>query len=94
LKIAADHFPETRVIATGSSTLEASAKFRDTLTGRRETVWLTPMIAADLVASREPSRRSGAFIPAGRTTSCRRTSTLHTRGVGMGSRSSTFRSST
>jgi len=50
LKIAGDHFPETRVIATGSSTLEASAKFRDTLTGRRETVWLTPMIAADLAA--------------------------------------------
>jgi predicted AAA+ superfamily ATPase len=50
LKIAADHFPETRIVATGSSTLDASAKFRDTLTGRRETVWLTPMIAADLAA--------------------------------------------
>lgn len=48
LKIAADHFPDTPVLATGSSTLEATAKFRDTLTGRRETVWLTPMIAADL----------------------------------------------
>lgn len=49
LKIAADHFPDTKVVATGSSTLEATAKFRDTLTGRRETIWLTPMIAADLV---------------------------------------------
>ncbi len=48
LKIAADHFPETAVLATGSSTLEATAKFRDTLAGRKETVWLTPMIAADL----------------------------------------------
>jgi predicted AAA+ superfamily ATPase len=48
LKIAADHFPETHVLATGSSTLEATAKFRDTLTGRKENVWLTPMIAADL----------------------------------------------
>ena len=48
LKIAADHFPKTRVLATGSSTLEATAKFRDTLTGRKENVWLTPMIAADL----------------------------------------------
>jgi predicted AAA+ superfamily ATPase len=48
LKIAADHFPDTPVIATGSSTLEASAKFRDTLTGRKATIWLTPMIAADL----------------------------------------------
>ncbi len=49
LKIAADHFPDTKVIATGSSTLGASAKFRDTLAGRREVVWLTPMIAPDLV---------------------------------------------
>ncbi len=49
LKIAADHFPETSVLATGSSTLEATAKFRDTLAGRKETVWLTPMIATDLV---------------------------------------------
>lgn len=43
LKIAADHYPDTRVIATGSSTLQASAKFRDTLTGRKAQVWLTPM---------------------------------------------------
>lgn len=48
LKIAADHFPDTPVLATGSSTLEATAKFRDTLTGRKENVWLTPMIAPDL----------------------------------------------
>jgi hypothetical protein len=52
LKIAADHFPDTPVIATGSSTLEATAKFRDTLTGRKETVWLTPMIRPDLVSFR------------------------------------------
>jgi hypothetical protein len=32
LKIAADHFPEVKLIATGSSTLGTSAKFRDTLT--------------------------------------------------------------
>jgi uncharacterized protein len=48
LKIASDHFPDTPVLATGSSTLEATAKFRDTLTGRRETVWLTPMVSTDL----------------------------------------------
>ena len=50
LKIAADHFPETRLLATGSSSLSASAKFADTLTGRKEEIWLTPMIAADLAA--------------------------------------------
>jgi hypothetical protein len=48
LKIAADHFPDTRVIATGSSTLQASAHFRDTLTGRKEEIWLTPMMSTDL----------------------------------------------
>ena len=48
LKIAADHFPETRVLATGSSTLGASARFRDTLAGRKAEVWLTPMTLADL----------------------------------------------
>ena len=49
LKIAADHFPTTRVLATASSTLGASARFRDTLTGRKAEVWLTPMTLADLV---------------------------------------------
>ena len=48
LKIAADHYPNVRVLATGSSTLGASAKFRDTLTGRKEEIWLTPMTTDDL----------------------------------------------
>jgi uncharacterized protein len=48
LKIAADHYPDTKVIATGSSTLGASAKFKDTLAGRKTELWLTPMISADL----------------------------------------------
>ena len=48
LKIAADHFPETRLLATGSSALQVSDKFQDTLTGRKTEVWLTPMISTDL----------------------------------------------
>ena len=48
LKIAADHFPDTHVLATGSSSLSASARFGDTLTGRKEEIWLTPMVLADL----------------------------------------------
>lgn len=48
LKIAADHYPGTRILATGSSTLGASARFRDTLAGRKAEVWLTPMVLADL----------------------------------------------
>lgn len=48
LKVATDHFPHLKVLATGSSTLASTRKFRDTLVGRRETVVLTPMIWADL----------------------------------------------
>ncbi len=35
LKIAADYYPDTKILATGSSTLGASKKFRDTLAGRK-----------------------------------------------------------
>lgn len=48
LKIAADHFPKTKIVATGSSSLHAFLKFKDTLTGRKTEVRLTPMIHADL----------------------------------------------
>lgn len=48
LKIAADHFPTVKIIATGSSSLSASAKFKDTLAGRKTELWLTPMISEDL----------------------------------------------
>ena len=50
LKIAADHHSTTRVIATGSSTLSATAKFRDALTGRKTRLWLTPANSLDLEA--------------------------------------------
>jgi uncharacterized protein len=48
LKIAADHYPDIKVIATGSSRLGASAKFKDTLAGRKTDFWLTPMMSTDL----------------------------------------------
>lgn len=47
LKIAADHFPELRIVATGSSTLGASAKFKDTLAGRKLELRLTPLCEND-----------------------------------------------
>jgi hypothetical protein len=47
LKIAADHYPDIQIIATGSSTLSASAKFKDTLTDRKRELWLTPMTTSD-----------------------------------------------
>ena len=48
LKIAADHYQQIQIVATGSSTLGASTKFRDTLVGRKTELWLTPLITADL----------------------------------------------
>ena len=48
LKIAADHYHNIHILATGSSTLGASAKFRDTLAGRKTDLWLTPMMSEDL----------------------------------------------
>lgn len=54
LKIAADHFPTSRVLATGSSTLGAASKFRDTLAGRKAELWLTPAISADAQEFRVP----------------------------------------
>lgn len=48
LKIAADHYPGIGILATGSSTLGASSKFRDTLAGRKRDIWLTPMCIQDL----------------------------------------------
>lgn len=44
LKIAADAFPKLRLLATGSSTLAATRKFRDTLTGRKIVLILPPVL--------------------------------------------------
>ncbi|RMD98938.1 MAG: ATP-binding protein [Calditrichaeota bacterium] len=44
LKIAADHFPHFKILATGSSTLAATKKFRDALTGRKVTIYLSPVL--------------------------------------------------
>jgi predicted AAA+ superfamily ATPase len=57
LKIAADHYPDIRVLATGSSPLGASAKFKDTLSGRKRDLWLTPMSLADLGDFQRPDLR-------------------------------------
>lgn len=44
LKIAADEFPHLRILATGSSTLQASGKFRDSLTDRKRSLHLPPVL--------------------------------------------------
>ena len=50
LKIGADVFPKLKILATGSSTLAASKKFRDTLTGRKRTIHLPPVLWGELAA--------------------------------------------
>lgn len=44
LKIAADAYPHLKILATGSSTLSATQKFRDSLTGRKHTIYLPPVL--------------------------------------------------
>lgn len=48
LKIAADNYKNLRILATGSSTLLATKKFKDTLTGRKRNVLLLPILPDEL----------------------------------------------
>ena len=50
LKVGADAFPKLKILATGSSTLAATQKFRDSLTGRKRNVELFPVLAEELPA--------------------------------------------
>jgi len=68
LKIGADVFPNLKILATGSSTLAASRKFRDTLTGRKRVIHLLPVLWTELEAfsCKDVSRRlfRGGLPPA------------------------------
>lgn len=48
LKIGADYYPNIKIIATGSSILSSSKKFKDTLTGRKKDIWLLPITLDDI----------------------------------------------
>ncbi len=50
LKIGADEFPKLKILATGSSTLAATQKFRDSLTGRKRVIELVPVLHEELPA--------------------------------------------
>lgn len=68
LKVGADLFPQLKILATGSSTLAASKKFRDTLTGRKRLVHLLPVLWTELetFSCKDVSRRlfQGGLPPA------------------------------
>ncbi|MBL7806512.1 MAG: ATP-binding protein [Saprospiraceae bacterium] len=55
LKLMADHFPETKVIATGSSSFELANQINEPLTGRKTVFYLFP------VCWQELSSHVGAF---------------------------------
>lgn len=60
LKIAADAFPHLRILATGSSTLAATRRFRDSLTGRKTSLVLAPVLwpeCGEVFGVRELDRR-------------------------------------
>jgi uncharacterized protein len=48
LKIGADGFPKLKILATCSSTLAATQKFRDSLTGRKRVVEIVPVLHEEL----------------------------------------------
>lgn len=48
LKIGADHFKEKKILATGSSTLVASKKFKDSLTDRKRNMHFLPVLVSEL----------------------------------------------
>jgi len=48
LKIGADAYPSLKILATGSSTLAATHKFRDSLTGRKRNLHLVPVLYEEL----------------------------------------------
>jgi len=49
LKIAADAYPHLKVLATGSSTLGATKKFRNSLTGRKHMIYLPPVLWSECI---------------------------------------------
>ena len=60
LKIAADEYPQLKILATGSSTLAATRKFRDSLTGRKQAIHLCPVLwdeCTDLFGIHDLDRR-------------------------------------
>jgi len=54
LKLIADNFPETQVIATGSSSFELSGKIAEPLTGRKIEFFLYPFSVGELLQAYSP----------------------------------------
>ena len=55
LKLLIDNFPNTQIIATGSSSFELSGKIKEPLTGRKTEFFLFPFSIKELTQVRSPS---------------------------------------
>ena len=49
LKIGVDEFRHLKILATGSSTIEATKKFRDSLTGRKTQLFFPPVLWSECI---------------------------------------------
>ena len=56
LKLLHDHFPELRIIATGSSSLQIKQKFSDSLAGRKRVFLVRPLDFDEFLLFKEDSR--------------------------------------
>ncbi len=57
LKIGADHFKDKKILATGSSTLIASKKFKDSLTDRKRNLHFLPVLVSELADFRSTLKK-------------------------------------
>jgi predicted AAA+ superfamily ATPase len=65
LKIAADAYPHLKLLATGSSTLSATKKFRDSLAGRKHTIYLPPVLWSECLDSFDIKELDHRFLHGG-----------------------------
>ncbi len=65
LKVGTDEFPHLKILATGSSTLAASRKFRDTLTGRKIEIHLTPVLWTECLENFQIANLDRRFLHGG-----------------------------
>ncbi len=61
LKIGADHFKGIKILATGSSTLVASKKFKDSLTDRKRNIHFLPVLVSELAAFKSTLKKRILF---------------------------------
>lgn len=65
LKIGTDEFPHLKILATGSSTLSATKKFQDSLSGRKSQLFLPPVLWSECLNDFRISDLNHRFLNGG-----------------------------